>query len=120
MKKTMGLIETAEHWGVEIFEIREDIKSYDGDITDVNSWFHSTISLTFYKVLEGLEEFIEENIEDEEENSLAIEKLEELRDDFSPFINYLDSWFNNILDEIDLTEDHEEVFKAITKAFLEL
>lgn len=109
----------ANEFGIDIEDVKEDMSSYEGDILDINNWFYSTISLTFYSIMEGLGEYVQDNIEDEDVVDFLLDKIEELKDNFSPFINYLDSWYNNILDNIDLTQEADNIFNDIVQEMYE-
>ena len=62
--------------------------------------------------MDELEAYVEENIDDNED---LLNEIENLRDNFSPFINYFNSHFNNLLDDIDLTDDKVKIFETIIK-----
>ena len=119
-------VEVAENFGVEIDEIKEGIEEFSNDNTaflDINNWIYSTMTLTFNEVMRGLEQYIEEtpkNMEDLiiEEREEIKNKIEELKDNFSPFINCIDSWYDNLLDNIDLTRHTEEVYNDIIDHFI--
>ena len=105
-------LDEAENFDIYISDVREDIINCGGDITDINDWIYSVKVLTFNAVMDELEAYVEENIEDNED---LLNEIENLRDNFSPFINYLDSHFNNLLDDIDLTDDKVKIFETIIK-----
>jgi len=92
------LIEKAELLEIYPEDIREYIENNYMNVTDINSWFHGVMSLMFYKIVNTIRNILDE---DDEEHRELLNKLQEWEDDFSPYINYLDSWFNNPLDEID-------------------
>lgn len=105
-------LDEAENFDIYISDVREDIINCGGDITDINDWIYSVKVLTFNAVMDELEAYVEENIDDNED---LLNEIENLRDNFSPFINYFNSHFNNLLDDIDLTDDKDKIFKTIIK-----
>lgn len=109
----------ANEFGIDIEDVKEDMSNYEGNVLDINNWFYSTISLTFYSIMEGLGEYVQDNIEDEDVVDFLLDKIEELKDNFSPFINYLDSWYDNILDNIDLTQEVDNIFNDIVQEMYE-
>ena len=78
-----------------------DIESYDGNKRDINNWIYSAKSLTFYSILELIRNYTDEND--------ILSELVRLEEDFSPFVNYLDSHFNNIIDQVDLKASQQEI-----------
>ncbi|SDG32110.1 hypothetical protein SAMN04244560_02145 [Thermoanaerobacter thermohydrosulfuricus] len=108
IEKLEELLEAAEKFNIYPDEILEDIKEIENDPTDINSWIYSTMSLLFYKIMDEVEkEIYDKNI---------IKKVEKIREEFSPYVNAMDSWFNNFLDEIDLQKDKNEIIEEVIKA----
>ena len=106
-------MEICEGFGIYADDIKDDIQGYNGDATDINNWIYSAISLSFYHVINETRGHIEAN---DDYNDIADDLLyliDELENNFSPFINYMDSWYNNILDEIDLTQAIDLVIDEI-------
>lgn len=105
-------LDEAENFDIYTSDVREDIINCGGDIAEINDWIYSVKVLTFNAVMDELEAYVEENIEANED---LLNEIENLRDNFSPFINCFDSHFNNLLDDIDLTDDKDKIFKTIIK-----
>ena len=112
-----GYLETAEKLGIDEQDIHFEIESLGYEhkqvMEDINIYYYATISSIFYKYLRLVEEWLESDYPEAYEK--IKEWLENERDNFSPFINCLDSWYNNILDEIDI-DNTEESFKEYLKA----
>lgn len=111
VKALEDYIEVAKKFDIYPEDIKEDIKGYDGDVTDINAWFYSSITLIFYEIRDELKK----STDDGE----LLEKIEEMEDNFNPFINYMDSWFNNFLDDIDFNQDKEKILKDVIKKLRE-
>lgn len=107
VEKLEEYLEIAQKFNIDIYDIREDIKGYGGDITDINSWFYSVINFIFNNVMD--------EVEKSTDDKTILEKVDELRNNFSPYINYMDSWFDNFLDNIDLNQDKENIIKDVIK-----
>ena len=99
-----------------IANLEDRITDMEGDRLDINMWFYSCIDAIFYtysdKLLDELDAFKYPNVYDKVQ-----EYLEDLKDNFSPFINCLDSWFHNIFDELtfDVDKDIFIILKEIRK-----
>ena len=109
-------IDIAKHWGIEVYNIRDNIKDMGGDLTNINAWFYSVIDFTFYEVMKEFESYIKERFNNDsfqDEYINIVEKIGNTKDNFSPFINYLDSWYSNLFDSMDLGKDHNEVLQEI-------
>jgi len=101
-------ISEAEKIGVTL----DDIKDYVEDLenkTDINTWIYATLNCIFQKTCDLLKE------EFPEKESI----IESWEDDYSPFINYLDSWQNNELDEIDFDSNNwkEELISILNERY---
>jgi hypothetical protein len=73
-----------------------------GDMTEINKIFLVVLEELFYILLEEVEQ---------QDDGRLKNKIEDLRNKFSPFINACDSWFNNCFDELDLSRTKEEITK---------
>jgi len=90
------------------FSYIDEIESIGFDKIDTNTYFYVVIDRLFNLICQELEENI--NLSREEKKS-----LENLKDNFNPFINCLDSWFNNVFDELDLSLSKEEILNNAKK-----
>ena len=111
-------VNIAEKWNIDIDAIKNYIENNGDKLSDINAWFYSTISLIFYNIMDRVQDYI--NIELEEEADLLMEKWQKVQNEFAPFINYLDSWFGNFFDEIDLIGNEEEIIKEIIERLREV
>ena len=99
----------ADLWGISIYDIADTIEFTNGDKTKINDWFYTVIELIFSTVMKEVQE-----VHPELET-----KIEKLNDNFLPFINYLDSWFNNFLDDVELYDEKEKVIAEIAERLVE-
>ena len=76
----------------DLAEAVEDSYGKEG-LADINSLFMVLFDRVFFEVLAELRARFDEDDD-------LLEALDALEGDYAPFINYLDSWFNNIFDEI--------------------
>lgn len=112
IEKLEELLEAAEKFNIYPDEILEDIREIENDPTDINSWIYSTMSLLFYKIMDEVEkEIYDKNI---------IKKVEKIREEFSPYVNAMDSWFNNFLDEINLQNTKDVIIEEVINALKEM
>ena len=110
IKELNTRMEQASTWDICNTDIIDYIEGINGDKTDINTWIYSTINLTFYKVIEALREHIVDTMDAEDERLQDIEYyIDKLEDEFSPYINYMDSWYSNILDNIDLDNKRDRI-----------
>ena len=107
-------IERLEDWcnraaklGITIEEASDFIDGIGFDKAEVNAWFYAFISLMFERLIEDIIAMF-----DSKKIKRACEKL---KDKFSPYINYLDSWFNNSFDEIDWDMDKDNIICQAVK-----
>ena len=107
-------IKIAEKFNIYPEDIKEDIREYQGDATDINSWLYSVISAIFYKITQEIREIANENKDTE-----LLERIDELENEFNPFINYMDSWFSNFLDNIDFNQDKQKILNDIIEELRE-
>ena len=101
-------ISEAEKIGVTLDDIKDNVDEF-GNRTNINYWFDAVLSCIFQKTCNLLKEEFPEK-------EFIIKSWE---DDYSPFINYLDSWHNNELDEIDFDENNwkEELLSLLDKKY---
>lgn len=112
IEKLEELLEAAEKFNIYPDEILEDIREIENDPTDINSWIYSTMSLLFYKIMDKVEKTTyDKNI---------IKKVEKIREEFSPYVNAMDSWFNNFLDEINLQNTKDVIIEEVINALKEM
>ncbi|UZQ81766.1 hypothetical protein [Thermoanaerobacter sp. RKWS2] len=112
IEKLEELLEAAEKFNIYPDEILEDIREIENDPTDINSWIYSTMSLLFYKIMDKVEKATyDKNI---------IKKVEKIREEFSPYVNAMDSWFNNFLDEINLQNTKDVIIEEVINALKEM
>jgi len=93
-------IDTAKELDIDIEDIKEDIRGFDGDILEINNWFYSTISQIFHTHISNFEEWVQAEYPLIYKNKID-DILIDLEDNFSPFINCLDSWYSNVYDELE-------------------
>lgn len=106
-----GWLTTAEQWNISVSDVLNDIESLgENEKLNINSWFYSVLNSLFYVIMDEFEGWVN-NLEEKKD---YLSKIEKLKDEFSPFINYLDSSFNNLLGEVDITDENKEtVFTQI-------
>lgn len=109
----------AEKFGIYSDDVRNDISNYCGDVTDINSWIYSTMSLTFYAIMDRLVKYIEYYIDDEDKKEYLLSEVDELRDNLDIYVNCLDSFYNNVLDDVDLSKDVDDICEDIINILLE-
>ncbi len=107
-------VKDLEKVGGDIEDAKEFVEDIGADNTEINHWFYAVIDRIFYLVLDKAREEVEK-IESEDEKEDLKSKLKDLEDNFSPYTNYMDSWFNNCLDGIDFERDDyvEQLIKLL-------
>jgi len=93
VEKLEWYLEIASRLGISIDDVKEEIEEFNGDTSNINNWFYAVIELIFWNVTNKL-------FEQTDDENLKYE-IETMQDNFSPYINYMDSWFDNDLDNID-------------------
>lgn len=88
-------------------DLADKIEEIDGKPLEVNSWFWAVMELWFFAICDAVEKHVDDNFSEEEAKEIKA-KLEKLKDDFSPFINCLDTHFNNCFDELDYFPGNDE------------
>jgi hypothetical protein len=107
IKKLDDLLYTCSNWSIEVDDLEQLIGDFAGDTTNLNDWIYACIHKLFYTIFYEVEKYIKDK--------KLLQKIEHIKDNFDPYVNYMDSWFNNFLDEINLDDDPEEVIKEIIK-----
>jgi hypothetical protein len=102
----------AQHFGIGPDMVKESIE--DNDLTDINVWINQLLDDLFNQVTDQFEEYIIDTYSEEEQEPI-LEKLETLKQEFNPIINYMDSWFNNLMDEVDFEKSEDDIFEDIKK-----
>ena len=101
-------LNVAEKFGITLDEIKEELEHEEMDKTDINSWYY----MTMYLITEAITDEIFEVVDGDER---IMEKANKLTFNFEPYINCMDSHFNNILDEVDFTKDKEEIIEEVIR-----
>jgi len=116
-KKLKEYFDIAKLYDIEVSDIRENIQDDGYNISDINQWFYYTIRSIYFDFCSEFQEYTEKEYPLIHKNFRIEEALQEAQDDFNPYINYLDSWFSNELDEMDLG-NKEESFKSYLKVLI--
>jgi len=98
--------------GININKIKEDIYGVNDYIYNINSWFYAVYNLIWEKVYKIVEKKIM-FIKNKKLNNKLYIYLSDLDREFSPSIDYLNSYFNNFLDNICRNSE-----KSIMESFL--
>lgn len=94
---------------VEFYDIDEEVKSW-GKEGDFNSYVYCTFYSAGYKFLDSVKEYVE-NYNEELLETYNLENIDQsvLEDfDIKVYVNFLDSSFDCILENYDVTDDSEE------------
>ena len=127
LDKFGDMMATADNFDISIYDIIENTNSTG---IEINALLNSIITLIFYKVMDLIEDSIDEYDEKYEKNEdnkndkdhtfnaeKLVQKVNKIRNDFNPYIDYMDSFFDNNLDDIDLNNlpdfPSEEYIKII-------
>jgi hypothetical protein len=91
------------------FDYKEELNNIGNDdkVTDANNLYYVVIDRLFYSIIGELENL---KLTKKQKNKINV-----LKDNFSPFINCLDSWFNNIFDELDLSKEKDDIIQDAIK-----
>ena len=92
-------LNNAERLGIELEDIVNDAEEI-GKL-DANALIYVTFDQIFFRTVDYLLDSLGEYIDSEDLEEKVMDYLEEMKDNFSPFINFLDSHFDNLLDQID-------------------
>lgn len=114
----INLLGQCEKYDIEMGDIKDDIEGmgYELGNIDINTYIFSAMDKLFFRVMQNVEEKAEEELKPENFERFN-EFLQELKDNYSPFINCIDSWFNNCFDEMTLNGDEEQDFRELLKAY---
>jgi hypothetical protein len=74
------------------------MKEYESDI-NLNTFMYSAINIIFQKIIDNIEQSLE--IFTKSHKKLS-EKVDRARRNFEPYVNCVDSHFNNYLDETNI------------------
>ena len=80
---------------------------------DINTYIFAAMDSIFYTVMQNVEEIAKAELKPENFERFE-EFLNDLRDNYSPFINCIDNCF----DEMTLNGDLDQDFKELLKAFI--
>ena len=98
--KLLNLITDYENLGGDIEDVNDYIK-YPGVTISFGTITFAVMNLMMNQITDYMEKSVEEYVKQSKKEKY-IDKIEEIRENFDPYINYMDSWYNNHLDEIDL------------------
>jgi len=98
LDKMEEILSKAENWLVDI--------DFDDVIENAKDLGRIDFNTILYAIMENIVYDLVEDIEDEKIR-------EKILDNFNPFLNYLDSYFNNCLDELDEKSTREEAIKCL-------
>jgi len=104
----------AQHFGIGPDMVKEALDENGSDLTDIQAWIGQLLDDIFNQVTDRFEEYIIDTYSEEEQEPILL-KLEKFKENFSPYINYMDSWFNNLMDEVDFEKNENEIFEDIKK-----
>ena len=98
LEKMEEFIKKAENWNVRIdlYDIIEEAKTEFGKI-EFNTILYLIMRNIFYDLIQEFEE----------------KDKEILYEEFNPYLNYLDSFFNNPLDELDENSTREDAINKL-------
>ncbi len=115
-----SLIDTAQKLGIDFEDIKEHINEFVEELSskpsDVNTWIYCVHYMIFYKVIDEANSITNDfpyTIE-----SIIRGILDGMSDDFSPYINYLDSSFGNLLDDVNLDQSLEDVAEDLVNEII--
>ncbi len=75
-------------------------------VTEINTWYHTTLTLIFYHITTNIKRTHKDNAE-------LMSSVIKLEQNFSPYINALASSFSNCFDYIDFEKPSEEILKQV-------
>jgi len=107
IKKLTELFELAQKLNV-VDEIMNYVEEASFDKADINSYIYAIIDLIFERLCDEIQDEVDEEI------------IERARDDFSPYINYMDSWSNyDSIDGYDSEKSIEKLIEEFKKEIIE-
>ena len=105
IEKLIELLDIANVYDYSSYDIIENCYNLKlkNEKLNINDLIYSAIEIIFNEIISRLEDYLEtEAKHDLNLNNYQLEylkdRIEDLRSDFMPHINYIDSHFNNILD----------------------
>ena len=110
-------LKKAEKLDISVDDISDQIENNGCNKTDINSWFYVTIESIFYRFLNDFKKWTKKKYPLIYDGCGVEDLIYDFECDFNPYINYLDSWFNNELDNYDF-ENIETDFKSFLKYIL--
>ena len=113
------LLGQCEQYNIEMSDIKSSIEDmgYQLSDIDINTYIFAAMDSLFHAVMQNVEEKAKDELKPENFERFE-EFLNDLKDNYSPFINCIDSWFNNCFDEMTLNGDLDQDFKELLKAFI--
>ena len=93
------------------YDIIEQAKDSGYEKIDCNALIYTTI--------DSIAQYIYDKAQDLAVNEKEKKLIQNSKDSFSPFINSIDSWFSNEIDELDLT-DTDKTLEDFAKEFITL
>ena len=106
IKTFVNYFEFAETIGIDVYSIVDNIIENSTEYPGFNTWLYEIC----YSITEKLCDLVVENCSNKKVKKL----VDEIRDNNSPYVNYMDSWLNNIFDEMDFKE--RDINKIIENA----
>lgn len=115
----INLLGQCEQYSIEMSDIKSSIEDMGYQLTDIdiNTYIFAAMDSLFHTVLSQVEEKAEQDLKPENLERFN-DFLTDLRDNYSPFINCIDSWFNNCFDEMTLNGDLDQDYNELLKAFV--
>jgi hypothetical protein len=113
VEKLEELTKIALHWGIDPQNLIDDMENP----ADINEWIYTLMGAIFYTIMDEVRKYIVNKNSDYLVHQSR--RLETLYDNFEPHINYYDSRFNNMLDNINLLRPKMEVVKDIAEKLAE-
>lgn len=110
--KLLKYLNACEKLRIDMDQLHDAIDGLEMNKIDMNTWFYAAIDTLFHNIVSHLQSDYE--LTDDE-----ISYIHRMEDNFGPYINYLDSWFDNIFDEIDFESDtpiYDQAYDLVAKA----
>lgn len=107
------LLGVAEKFEINIDDVIEKTRELFNKV-EFNELVYILMEHIFNAVMDEVEQYAGET-----EDKKLLKQVKDLRDNFSPFLNYIDSWFNNLLDEVDLEQSRDEIIRDVIEKLRE-
>ena len=107
------LLGVAEKFEINIDDVVEETRELFNKV-EFNELVYILMEHIFNAVMDEVEQYAEET-----EDKKLLQRVEDLRDNFSPFLNYIDSHFNNLLDEVDFEQSRDEIIRDVIEKLRE-